>query len=629
MKFHSILFLLVMTFAVLGMQAQDTITVPGAAAATEPAMPTETGTTAPVRVIEATSIALHGKPYYPPAFTHFDYVNPDAPPGGRVTEWVMGTFDNFNPYSQRGDAAAGSSSLFDDIMASSDDDLSAYYPLIAEKISYATDYSYIIFHVDPRARFQDGRPIRPEDIRFSFYKLTEEGLPGLKAAYSYVDTVEVLDAQRVRFDIKAGQREKDKIVYLCGLPVFPEHYWKDHRLDEPLKEVPVGSSGWRIGQFDYGKYVELERFGDYWARDLPVMKGLLNPDAVRYEYYRDETVAFEAFKAGKIDKWEENVAKRWATDYVFPAVKDGRVLKLEVPHRIPLAAQGFVFNTQRELFKDRRVREAMAYLMDFEWMNRNLFYDQYQRVNSYFMNTDYHASGLPSEAELSILEPVKDQVPAQVFNTEVSLPTTDGNGNIRANLRKALGLLKEAGWEVKDQRLVNAQTGRPFEFELLLVSPTMEKVALAFDKNLQKAGIRMAIRTVDTSQYFQRRNQHDYDMIVGSYGPYAYPSARTHQQWHSDSIDSGFNLANVNDKAIDYLMDEVMKYQEDEEKLLPLGKAIDRVLMAGYYMIPQWNISKFRIAHWDKFGKPEKTPRYALGDGAWWVDTARQQPSGP
>jgi microcin C transport system substrate-binding protein len=572
-------------------------------------------------VIETTTISLRGKPHYPPDFTHFAYTNPDAPQGGTIVDWIRGTFDNFNPYATRGDSSQGSRALYDDLMASSDDDLSAYYPLIAKKITYASDFSWITFHIDERATFQDGKPIRPEDVKFTFEKLTGEGLPGLKAYYSYVEKIEV-EGNSVKFSLEDGKRDKARMLALCGLPVFPEHFWKDHRLDEPVKVVPVGSSAYTISDFEFGKYEVVSRIDNYWGKDLAAMQGLLNEDAIRYDYYRDETVAFEAFKAGKIDKWTENTAKRWANDYVFPALKDGRVLKLEVPHEIPLGTQGFVFNMKRPQFQDLRVRKALTWLMDFEWMNKNLFYGQYVRADSFFMNTEYKATGLPSEAELEFLNPIKDKIPASVFTEEFKLPVTDGNGNIRNNLRQALRWFKEAGWVVRDQQLVNEKTGKQFEFELLLVSPNMEKIALAYEKNLKKAGIKMNIRTVDSSQYAERTTNHDFDMISGSFRANPYPSSGTRQHWHSESLKSSYNRSNLTDPAIDFLMDEILKYQEDKDadKLLALGHAIDRVLMHSYYIVPQWNISQFRIAHWDKFGKPETTPRYALGDDAWWID---------
>ncbi len=576
---------------------------------------------ADVEVIEATTISLRGKPHYAPDFTQFDYTNPEAPQSGVIVDWVRGTFDSFNQYATRGDSSAGVRLMYDDLMASSLDDLNAYYPLIAKKISYANDSSWITFHIDERARFQDGKPIRPEDVKFTFEKLTSEGLPGLKAYYSYVEKIEV-EGNTVKFSLAEGKRDKSRMMALCGFPVLPEHFWKNHRLDEPLKEVPVGSSAYKITDYQFGKYEVVSRIDNYWAKDLPVMQGLLNVDSIRYDYYRDETVAFEAFKAGKIDKWHENTAKRWANDYVFPAIKSGEVLKLEIPHKIPLGAQGFVFNLKRDLFKDLRVRKALTLLMDFEWMNKNLFYGQYTRNDSFFTNTEYKATGLPSKTELEFLEPLRGKIPDSVFTEEYKLPVNDGKGNIRKNLRQALRLFKEAGWEVKNQKLVNKETGQRFEFEMLLVSPSFEKIALAYEKNLKKAGIKMNIRTVDSSQYQDRVTNYDFDMISSSYRANYYPNSGTRQQWHSESLKSSHNRNNMDDPTIDFLMDEILKYQEekDADKLLALGRAIDRVLTHSYYIVPQWNISKFRIAHWDRFGKPEKTPRYGLGDGAWWFD---------
>nr|CAA6811130.1 MAG: ABC transporter, periplasmic substrate-binding protein [uncultured Thiotrichaceae bacterium] len=585
-------------------------------------------------IIEATTIALRGKPHYPPDFKHFDYVNPDAPQGGKIVSWTRGTFDSFNAYTTQGDASLGVRALMDTLMTSSDDDQTVFYPLIARSISYASDYSWITFNIDERARFSDGKPIRPEDVKFSFYKLIEEGLPGLKAIYGFVDKIEVLDGNKVKFFIKDGEgdRERLNILRLCGFSVFPEHFWKDHRLDEPVKVVPVSSSAYVISDFEFGKFEVISRLKDYWGNDLPSNQGRLTFDTLQLDYYRDETVAFEAFKAGKIDKWREWISKRWATDYTFPAIEEGTVIKTEIPHQVPLSTQGYVFNMQREIFQDLRVRKAITYLLDFEWMNKNLFYGQYQRANSYFGNTEYQAKGLPSEAELEFLNQIKDKIPASVFTEELKLPTTDGNGNMRSNLRQALRLFKEAGWVVKDQKLVSEKTGKQFTFEMLLYQKSSEKLVLAFNKNLKKAGIKMDIRTVDVAQYQKRTTNYDFDMVSGGYRPYHYPNTLLRRQWHSENLNSSWQENGLSDPTIDWLMDEVLKYQEDKDadKLLALGRAIDRVLMHNYYIVPQWNISMYRVAYWDKFGRPDQIPRYSL-DGAgevgeltsWWVDPAK------
>ncbi|PWQ99565.1 extracellular solute-binding protein [Leucothrix arctica] len=570
-----------------------------------------------VTVIEATSIALRGKPVYSSDVTHFNYVNPDAPKGGEVIEWARGTFDNFNAYSQRGDAARDISDINDSLMESSADDISAYYPLIAEKISYNSDYSAITFHLNKKAVFHDGERIKPSDVKFSFEKLSSEGLPGLKAYYSYVEKIELLDDYRVKFHLST--KDKGRMIDLVGFTVFPEHFWKDHKLNEPLKIPPLGSGPYKVGDYKFGKYVSYDRVKDYWAKDLPIRKGAANIGTIRFDYYLDETVAFEAFKAGHIDKWSENTAKRWATGYDFPAIASGQVIKKTTPHSIPLRASGLIFNLKKPLFADIRVRKAMTQLLDFEWMNKNLFYDQYIRVNSLFMNTKYVATGLPSEAELALLEPLKDQLPASVFTEPFELPKTNGSGNIRSNLRQALRLFKEAGWTVKNQKLVDAQ-GKQFEFEIMLVSAGYEKVALAFGKNLKRAGIKLNVRTVDSSQYMARYSAHDFDMIAGGYREYSYPSSGFSQAFESKSVNSSYNPANLTNDAVDSLLEHMESVQDDEEKLLVVGHALDRVLMHTYLMIPTWNLSSFRMAHWDKFGKPETTPLYDEGDSFWWVD---------
>jgi len=586
-------------------------------------------------IIEATTIALRGKPHYPPDFKHFDYVNPEAPQGGDIKAWARGSFDNFNPYSARGDSSIGAYALNDTLMTSSADDQTAYYPLIAKSLSHASDYSWISFNMDERATFSDGKPIRPEDVKFSYYKLVEEGLPGLKAIYGFIDKIEVLEGNKVKFLLKEGEENRTRlnILRLCGFTVFPEHFWKDHKLDEPVKVPPVSSSAYVISDFSFGKFEVVSRRDDYWAKDLPVMQGLLTFSNKRFDYYRDETVAFEAFKADKIDRWNESISKRWATAYTFPAIKSGKVIKQEIQHKIPLTPQGFIFNMQRPLFKDVRVRQALTLLMDFEWMNKNLFYGQYQRVNSFFGNTEYQAKGLPSGAELEFLNQIKDKIPAAVFTEEFKLPVTDGNGNIRKNLRQSLRLFKAAGWVVKDQKLVNAETGKQFAFELLLHSVSSEKIALALDKNMKKAGIKMDIRTIDVSQYQQRATNYEFDMISSGYRANHYPSSLLRRQWHSDNLKSSWQKNGLNDPTIDWLMDEVEKYQEDKDadKLLALGRAIDRVLMHNYYIIPQWSSSSFRVAYWDKFGRPDQIPKFSL-DGAgqyvgeytsWWVDSTK------
>jgi microcin C transport system substrate-binding protein len=363
-----------------------------------------------------------------------------------------------------------------------------------------------------------------------------------------------------------------------------------------------------------------QRSPDYWALRLPVNKGLLNFDFLRYDYYRDETVAFEAFKAGEFDLYQENIAKNWATLYTGKNFDNGAIIKEDIPHEIPQGMQAMVFNTQRPIFKDRRVRRALNFAMDFEWMNRNLFYNQYTRLRSYFTSTPYEAKGLPGPDELKILTPLKGKIPEEVFTTEYNPPVTDGSGEIREQVRQGLALLKAAGWEIKDQKLVDVKTGEPFVFELLMDSPSMQRVAVPVQKNLARMGITMTIRQVDSSQYVNRLRNRDFDMIAEGYGAMAYPSTDLNDTWRSNYIDSTYNTAGVQDPAIDSLVDGCVANQENEKALLAWGHALDRVLTWNFYVIPEWYLSKFRVAYWNKFSRPAVRPKYTFGLGSWWLD---------
>lgn len=574
-------------------------------------------------VISTTSLALHGEPKYPAGFEHFDYVNPDAPQGGTLRLHTQGTYDNFHRYAQRGVSAAASTSMYDTLMTGSDDEFDVLYPLIAEKVEYPDDYSWVIFHINPAARHQDGRPITAEDVVFSFNTFFENGVPQFKQYFSAVTKVEALDRYRVRYTISEGNMEF--IMALAGNTVLPKHYWEGRDFTEPSTEVPVGSGPYTVSDYNIGQYVVYERLEDYWARDLPVNRGRMNFDYIRYDYYRDQNVAFEAFKAGEYDLHQENISKNWATLYNGPNFDAGYINKEEIPHDIPQNTQAFVFNIQRPMFRDRRVRMALNYALDFEWMNANLFYGQYTRTRSFFQNTKYEAAGLPGREERRILEPIRDQIPPEVFTEEYQPPVTDGSGNIRPQIRQALRLLKEAGWEIRNRRLVNTRTGEPMEFELLLYSPSMERAAIPIQKNLERMGITMNIRVVDTTQFINRLRERDFDMISSSYGANYYPSSNLKIVWRSDFIDSTYNTAGVQDPAVDYLIDGIMKNQDDEEALLHWGRALDRVLTWNHYIIPEWHISSFRVAYWDKFGRPAARPKYALGIDTWWIDQNAQR----
>jgi microcin C transport system substrate-binding protein len=574
-------------------------------------------------VVSAHAMALHGEPKYKQGFTHFDYVNPKAPKGGAVTFSDLGTYDNFNRYAQRGVSAAGAGEIYDSLMVQSEDEIEVNYPLVAECIEYPTDFTWITFHLNPKARFWDGKPITAEDVVFTFNKFIKEGVPQFKQYYKDVTAVKAIKPLAARFDLAKGNKEL--LMSLGGLPVLPKHYWESRNFAEPTTEVPLGSAAYRVSDHKMGQYVTWQRVKDYWAKDLPTKKGLHNFDTIRYDYYRDETVALEAFKAGEYDIRSENTAKNWANLYTGPNFEKGYILKEEIPHEIPQGMQALVFNIQRPFFKDPRVREALGYAMDFEWLNKNLFYGQYKRTRSYFQNTIYEAKGLPGKEELKILEPLRDKIPPRVFTEEYQPPKTDGSGNIRMQLRKAKALLKEAGWEVKEKRMTDTKSGKALEFEILMYQQSLERIVIPIQKNLERMGVSMNIRLVDTTQFVNRMRNRDYDMISRGYSANPYPSSNLKIIWHSDYIDHTYNAAGVADPAIDALVTAIGEVQEDTEALLHHGRALDRVLQWNFFVMPEWHISSFRIARWDKFSRPRVRPKYAMGLDSWWFDSLKEK----
>ncbi|MQY77453.1 MAG: ABC transporter substrate-binding protein [Spirochaeta sp.] len=574
-------------------------------------------------IIVSHAITLRGEPKYAKGFTHFDYVNPDAPKGGTLILNSIGTYDNFHSFAQRGVAAAASTSFYDTLLVASDDEVEVYYGLIAKKLEYPEDSKWIIFHINPKAKHQDGRAITAEDVVFSFNKFVEQGVPQFKQYYKNVAGVEALDRYRVKFSLSEG--DKEMLISLGSHPILPRHYWESRDFTEPLTEIPLGSGAYTVKDYKIGQYVVYERLKNYWAMDIPVNKGQLNFDYIRYDYYRDQTVAFEAFKAGEYDLRQENISKNWATLYTGPAFDAGYIVREEIEHDIPRWMQAFVFNIQRPIFSDRRVRMALNYALDFEWLNKNLFYDQYTRTRSYFQNTEYEATGLPSKEELKILEPLRGKIPAEVFTKEYQPPVTDGSGNIRSQVRSALRLLKEAGWEIRDRKLVNNKTGKPMEFELLMYSPSMERVAIPVQKNMERLGIKMNIRVVDTTQFTNRMRSRDFDMLSQGYSASFYPSSDLKIIWRSDYIDYTHNTAGVQDEAVDTLIDGIVANQDNEQALLHYGRALDRVLTWNHYVIPHFGNSMFRVAYWNKFSRPAVRPKYVLGIDTWWLDKDKEK----
>ncbi|MBU2089036.1 MAG: extracellular solute-binding protein [Alphaproteobacteria bacterium] len=566
------------------------------------------------------ALVLHGDPKYGPDFSHFDYVNPDAPKGGDVILAAIGTYDSLNPYILRGVAAGGLSLTFDTLLTGSSDEAFAEYGLIAETISVAPDHRSVTFTLRPEARFHDGKPITAEDVVWTFDTLKTKGAPFFRAYYADVLKAEAQGPHTVRFSF--GDIVNMELPLIIGqMPVLPKHFFADKEFDRGSLEPITGSGPYRVANADPGRAITYERVADYWGKDLPVNRGRHNFGSIRFDYYRDATVGIEALKAGAYDFRQENNAKEWATAYDFPALQQGMVVKEEIEHSLPTGMQGFVMNTRKPIFQDPRVRQALNYGFDFEWSNETLFFGAYKRTESYFSNSELASSGLPTGEELAILERFRGKVPEQVFTSEYKAPTTDGSGNNRANLRTALELLQAAGWKVEKGRLVNAQ-GQPFEFEILLNSPAFERVALPYAKGLERLGIRASVRTVDTAQYQNRMDNYDFDMTVGLWGQSLSPGNEQRDFWGAakGKEPGSRNLAGIDDPVVEQLIDLVIQ-APDRDSLITRTKALDRVLLWGHYVVPHWHIQSFRVVYWNKFSHPEVTPKYALGFlDTWWVD---------
>jgi microcin C transport system substrate-binding protein len=507
-------------------------------------------------------------------------------------------------------------------MTGSSDEAFTQYGLIAESVEVPDDRSWAAFTLRPEARWHDGRPITADDVIFSFEILKEKGHPFYRAYYANVAKVEKVGERKVKFSFSGGTNRELPLI-MGQLTVLPKHYWEGRDFSATTLEPPLGSGPYKIESFETGRNVVMVRVDDYWGKDLPVNRGQNNWGRIRYEYFGDETVALEAFKAGAYDFRQEGNSKSWATAYDFPGVRDGRVVKELIENENPTGMQGFAFNTRRDIFKDRRVRQAIGYAFDFEWSNLTLFYGQYTRSESYFSNSELSSSGLAEGEELEILERYRGRVPDEVFTQEFRAPATDGSGNNRANLREAARLLKEAGWVVKDDRLVN-EAGLPFEFEILLASPAFERVTQPFARNLERLGIKARIRTVDTAQYQNRMDQYDFDVTVESFGQSLSPGNEQRDFWASASADvpGGRNTIGIKDPVIDELVGLVIE-APSRESLIARTRALDRVLLWGHYVVPNWHIQAYRVASWNMFSRPPVTPKYSLGLDTWWIDKGK------
>jgi len=566
----------------------------------------------------------YGELKYGPEFSHFEYASPDAIKGGSMVRSATGSYDSLNPYILKGVVAAGASRIYDTLTVASLDEPFSQYGLIAESVEQAEDLRWVIFRLRKSARWHDGVALTADDVVWTFDTLKEKGHPFYKSYFGSVAKAEALDSHTVKFSFSEGNNAELPLI-IGQLQVMPKHYWADKDFEKTTLEPPLGSGPYKFGKIDAGRSISYERVDDYWAKDLPVNVGHYNIGTIRYDYYRDDTVALEALKAGDIDLRMENIAKNWKTAYDFPAVKDGRVVKDLIEDTSSQSMVGFIMNNRKSKFSDARVRRALGYAYDFEWTNKNLFYGAYQRLESYFQNTDFMATGLPEGDELAILEKYRGKVPDSVFNEPFTLPVNDGSGNIRKQYREANKLFKEAGWEIKNQKLTNVKTGEVMDIELLLVSPSFEKVGLAYKKTLERIGVELSVRLVDSAQYQKRVEEFDFDMIISGWRQSLSPGNEQRSYWGSVAAEEtgSRNYSGISDPVIDELI-ELIIAAPDRPALVASSKALDRVLLHNHYNIPRYFGPFHRLAYWNKFEHPEIIPSKNLTLETWWINPEKE-----
>ncbi len=566
-------------------------------------------------------LAMHGETKYGPDFKHFDYVNPNAPKGGDVKLATTGSFDSFNGFIIKGEAAAGIGGIYDTLLVSSADEAFTEYGLLAETVETPQDRSWVQFVLRKEARWHDGKPITADDVIWTFNTLIEKGQPFYRFYYGSIERAEKIDERTVKFTFKPGENRELPLI-MGQIAVLPKHYWQDRDFSKTTLKPPLGSGAYKIDSFEPGRFVKYKRVANYWGRNLPVNVGKDNFDTMRYDYYRDATVQVEAFKAGEFDYRSENASKSWATAYDFPALDKGLVIKEEIRHNRGAGMQGYIYNTRRVLFSDPKVRQALAYAFDFEWSNRNLFYSQYKRTRSYFDNSELTAKGLPGADELAILTPYRGRIPDEIFTAEYNPPRTKGDGRIRTNLKAGDALLKEAGWIIKDKKRVHSETGQVLEFEIMLVSPTLERVTLPMIKNLERLGVKARVRTVDTAQYLRRLETFDFDVITFVFGQSLSPGNEQRGYWGGEAAgqNGSRNFIGIKDPVIDELVEKLIA-APDRKSLIAHTRALDRVLQWGHYVIPHWHLDYDRLVFWNKFQRPETTPLRGVQFSTWWVNT--------
>jgi microcin C transport system substrate-binding protein len=590
-------------------------------------------------ITRSNAIAILAKPALPENFPYFPYVNPDAPKGGEVTLASIGTFDSFNPFILRGTSAAGQVSpwvilpggsgsgssighIWESLLTSSADEVATGYGHIAQTIEMPANKLWVAFELRPEAKFSDGVALTAEDVAWTFNTLLAQGRPSFRIQMADVKDVVVENPHRVVFHFKSNENRELPLI-LGGIPILPKHFFEGRDFTKPLMDPPVGSGPYKVASFELGRSVVFERRPDWWAANLPTAKGTNNFDRVRIEYFRDTTVAMEAFKAGQTDLRSENISKNWATAYDFPAVQKGWVIKGNFKHHLPTGMQGYIMNTRRPVFADPLVRQAMDEAFDFEWENKNLFYNSYVRTDSYFSNSDLASSGLPEGDELKLLEPYRKELPPALFTEPFKLPVTDGSGNNREQLRRALKLLEEAGWTVKDRKLVD-KNGQQMSFTILLDDPSLERPALPYVQQLQKLGIDAHVRTVDPAQYQHLTDDFDFDMTMIVYPESDIPGneLRDYFTCAAAKAQGSGNWGGICDPAVDALVERVVTAQ-DRQTLTTAARALDRVLLWRWYLVPNWDSNSFHVAYWDRFGHPDKPIRQGFNFDTWWVDPAK------
>ena len=569
-----------------------------------------------------------GELKYPADYKHLDYVNPDAPKGGEISIWTMGTFDSFNPYTRKGRAGALASAPFESLLEGTSDEVGTSYGLLAETLEYPEDQSWVIFNMRPEARFSDGTPVTADDVAFTYELFLNEGLASYRAILGQIVTgVEILGPHRVKYSFADDASRRDAIPIVGGLPVKSKAWFEKTgaKLDESRMEPAIGSGPYVLDSYDINKRITYKRNPDYWGNDLPFNKGRGNFDTIRVEYFADSNAAFEGFKSGAYTFRQENSSKSWATAYDFPALDEGHVIKTLLPDGGMATGQSYVMNLRRDKFDDIRVRQAVGLLFNFEWSNESLFYGQYARINSFWENSELAAAGMPSDAELALLEPIADLLPAGVIDGEAVMAPVSGNRTLdRKNLRKASALLDEAGWTVGDDGLRRNAAGETLTIEIIEDSPTFDRVHLPFIDNLKAVGIDAIYSRIDPAQMTDRSRNYDFDMMVDQFPMSLEPSSGLKQYFGSETADqSVFNLMGLKSEAVDTLIEHVMNAQNKAE-LATSVKALDRTLRAYYFWVPQWFNDAYRVAYWDMYEHPETLPPFALGNLDFWWHNAEK-----